>query len=263
MNLEKFKTLIYKTENRVATITLNVPEKKNAMDVLMMNELEDVMAELKYNDDIGAIIIAGSGDSFCAGGDIKGMKEKKTSIEGRNLVRKLHEWLGVLFTIEKPVIASVNGPAIGAGFSMALAADLIVASELAVFGAPFKRVGLIPDAGCLYLLPRYVGLLKAKEIIFSGRLIEAEEARKLGLIHKVVSKDNLIKTTTGIAKELAEGPLPSLGMAKRIINLSFETGFFNLLDYEAFAQAIAFQTEDHEEGVKAFLEKREPKFCGR
>lgn len=259
MNYELLK---YSKNNHIATIEFNTPEKKNALTLPMREELSHVIREVKYDDDVCVIVVTGCGDAFCAGGDLSSMTEGINAVQGRQRLRKLHDWLIDYITIEKPVIASVNGPAVGAGFSLALAADIVIASEKAVLGAPFIRVGLVPDAGSLYLLPRLIGLQKAKEICFQGKILKAREAEALGLVNKVVPHDQLGEATTQMATKMAKGPARAIGMAKNMINMSFETSLKNMLEYEAYAQAIAFQTEDHKEGVEAFFQKREPVFKG-
>ena len=165
--------------------------------------------------------------------------------------------------MEKPVIAAVNGYAVGAGCSLALACDIIVAAENAKFGQAFVRIGAVPDLGGAYFLPRAVGLHRAKELIFSGRNIDAKEAERIGLVSRVVPPDELMLAAVELAAGLAKAPTKAIALAKQLLNRSVETDLGTFLLLESFAQSIAFQTKDFEEGVAAFLEKREPKFSGQ
>lgn len=256
------ETVLINNKNGIVTLTLNIPQKKNALAEEMKVELHSVMEILNYNKEVKVVIITGSGDAFCAGGDLSSMGEAIGLIQGRERMKKNHDWLMKLVNLEKPVIAAVNGPAVGAGFSLALAADILIASENAVFGAPFNQVGLVPDLGCLYMLTRYVGLPKAKELVFTGRLIKAEEAESIGLVNRVVPREELMSKAYSFAEKLALGATNALSLTKNIINRSFENSLAQILEYEAFAQAISYQTEDHKEGVRAFFEKRKPAFKG-
>jgi len=181
--------------------------------------------------------------------------------------RKRHRWilkdvLYPLVNLEKPVIAAVNGPAVGAGFNIALAADIIIASEAAVFSQIFARLALVPDLGGLYLLTRVVGLNKAKELCFTAKKISAAEAHSLGIVNHVVAPDQLLVEAQRMAREIAAGPATSLAMIKTLLNRSSTSTLEQMLDYESYAQTVAYLTPEHKEGVMAFREKRPPRFRG-
>jgi 2-(1,2-epoxy-1,2-dihydrophenyl)acetyl-CoA isomerase len=172
-------------------------------------------------------------------------------------------FIKAMLDLPKPIIASVNGPAVGAGCNIALAADLVLASEKATFCQVFTRIGLIPDCGGIYLLPRRVGMTKAKELIFTARTIEAGEAERIGLVNRVVPAEALEEETRKIAAELASGPTMAIGIAKRLLNQSYESDFETILQAENSNQVLLRKAEDHREGVRAFFEKRKPEFKGK
>jgi 2-(1,2-epoxy-1,2-dihydrophenyl)acetyl-CoA isomerase len=258
-----YEAIILEQEGNVATVKFNNPSKKNMLTEQMKDELKDAINRFKDDDTVKVVVLTGSGDSFCAGGDLSTMGDKMDLIQGRNRMINLQEWFVQLVKLEKPVIASINGHAVGAGFSLALASDIILASEKALFGAPFNKVGVIPDYGCLYFLPRYVGLLKAKEIVFTGKLLKAPEAKELGFVNEVIPHEQLTEVTKKWAQRLSKGPAVAIGLAKNMLNITYESSLKTILDYEILSQTIALQTKDHREGVSAFFEKREPKFQGR
>ncbi len=260
--MESNKT-IFKVENGVAVFTLNNPEKMNALTDEMKVDLSGAISESRDNGDIKVLVITGAGKAFCAGGDINSQARVKDIVGARNRVKDLHRWVLELVNMEKPVIAAVNGLAVGAGCNLALACDLIYASETAKFSEIFSKIGLIPDAGGLYFLPWTVGPARAKEIVFTGRMIEAAEALQIGLINKVVAPDQLLAEALSVARQLANGPGIAYGLAKTIINRSHSWDIATLLEEEANAQAVCMRTEDYLEGRTAFLEKRKPFFKGR
>lgn len=258
-----FTEITYNCTNGIATITLNRPESLNALSLSMAREITRAMERARADEDCKVVVITGAGRAFCAGGDIKAMKKGMTTVEGRNYVMEAGRVILAMRDLEKPVIAAVNGYAMGAGFNLALAADLIIAVKEAKFGQVFVQVGLAIDAGGSYFLPRAVGLARAKELVFTGRIIDAEEALSMGLINKVVEKENLEKEVFDLAARLAQGPTQALGLAKMLINNGLQADLETALANEAFAQSICMQTEDHREGLAAFLEKRAPQFTGR
>lgn len=207
--------------------------------------------------------MTGSGRAFCAGGDISTMQAGAGPFAGRERLKKVHGIITGLLRMEKPVIAAVNGYAVGAGCNLALACDIIIAAESAKFGQAFVNIGLVTDMGGAYLLPRAVGLHKAKELCFTGQNIEAREAERIGLVNRVVPDAELESTVKALAGKLAKAPTKAIALAKELLNKSFETNLYALLEFESFAQSTAFQTEDFKEGAAAFLEKREPHFQGR
>lgn len=261
MSIERYEAVSYVTENKVGHLTLNRPEVLNAMDLRMREEIEAVINEASRDPSVKALIITGAGRAFCAGGDVRTMGHVGP-FAGRERLKNVHRWLYQLLSMEKPVIAAVNGVAAGAGLSLAMCCDIIVASEEASFAISFLRVGLVPDCGALYFLPRLVGLHKAKELVFTGARLSAAEAERLGLVNRVVPANDLNAVAREMAERLAEGPTRAMGLAKSILNLSLHSDLATILELEAYAQDLCFQTEDHKEGMRAFVEKRAPVFTG-
>lgn len=261
----QFETLLLeKRDNHVALLTLNRPEALNALNNQMRADLLAAFNYLRDDADVRALVLTGAGRAFCAGADVKLMAEAHLGpVQVHDRMRMLHRWLTALATMEKPTIAAVNGAAAGAGANLALACDLIVAAENARFVQAFVRVGLVPDAGGTFFLPRRVGLAKAKELMFTGEAIDAREAERIGLINRVVPADHLLDEALGWAERLAQGPTRAIGMAKELLNRSYNLSLDEVLALEGYAQAVAYATEDHREGVQAFTEKRPPRFQGR
>ena len=258
-----YETIILETKDGVGTLTLNRPEKLNAIDRRMIEELGNALVETSKDTGIRALVITGAGRGFCSGADVGDMAQAAIPIENRYWTQMAHKIVLGLTDLEKPVIAKVNGAAAGIGCSLALSADMIIASESARFGLIFSRIGLIPDGGSLFHLPRLVGPAKAKELIFTAKMIDAKEAERIGLINKAVPADELDNEVNMLAKQLAEGPTAAFGIAKKIINQGLSMDLGSVLECEAFGQAIAGTTQDAQEGVVAFLEKRKAEFKGR
>jgi len=255
------KTILVKKDEGVATFTLNRPEVLNACNEPMLKELYDALHEAERDKEVRCLVLTGAGRAFCAGHDLKGY------VPGSHLSDTiLHLYNPVILklrTLDKPIIASVNGVAAGAGFSLALACDLRIASERASLMAAFIRIGLIPDSGITFLLPRFVGVSKAFELAFTGEAVEAKEAERLGLVNKVVPPEELEEATKTWARKLAQAPTKALGYMKRALNRALANSLEAQLEYEAYLQELAGRTEDHKEGVEAFLAKRPPRFHGR
>jgi 2-(1,2-epoxy-1,2-dihydrophenyl)acetyl-CoA isomerase len=253
-----------KIENHIATVTLDRPEKKNALNVEMREQLVETFQKLRFDDDVRAIIVTGAGDSFCSGGDVGKMDEKK-DIRGyrENLQRMSHQYMRILHSIEKPVIAAVRGSCVGIGWSIALGSDIIIASETAKFSQRFRKVGLAPDGGAIWFLTRRIGTLRAKELVFSARFVEADEALSLGLVTKVVKDDQLMQAAQDMAADLADAPTFALGLAKKLFNFAEGPSLEDFLELEVLVQPQLRSGFDHQEGVAAFKEKRDPKFRGR
>jgi 2-(1,2-epoxy-1,2-dihydrophenyl)acetyl-CoA isomerase len=258
-----FETVVLERKDGVATLTLNRPEKLNAINRKMVEELNEAVVEVAKDRDVRALVVTGAGRGFCSGADVGDMAQAAAPIENRYWTQMLGKVILALTDLEKPVIAKVNGVAVGVGCSLALSADIIVASEDAKFSLIFSRIGLIPDGGSLFHLPRLVGPAKAKELIFTAKMLDAKEAERIGLINKMVPADVLDNEVNMLAKQLAEGPTVALGMAKKIINKGLSIDLSSVLECEAFGQTIAGTTEDAQEGVIAFLEKRKAEFKGR
>jgi 2-(1,2-epoxy-1,2-dihydrophenyl)acetyl-CoA isomerase len=258
-----YETLISERKGGIATLTLNRPEKLNALNMKMAKELGSAVAEIVKDRVVRTLIITGAGRGFCSGADVGDMAEAAVPVETRYWTQMAHKVILALTNLEKPVIAKVNGAAVGIGCSLALSADIIIASENARFSLIFSRIGLIPDGGSLFHLPRLVGPAKAKELIFTAKMVDAKEAERIGLINKEVPANELDNEVNKLAKQLAEGPTVAFGMAKKIINKGLSMDLSSVLECEAFGQTIAGTTEDAREGVMAFLEKREAVFKGR
>ena len=258
-----YETIILERKDGVATLTLNRPEKLNAINRKMIEELKSAVVEIAKDRDVRALVITGAGRGFCSGADIGDMVQAAAPIENRYWTQMRDKVILALTDLEKPVIAKVNGVAVGVGCSLALSADIIVASENANFSLIFSRIGLIPDGGSLFHLPRLVGPAKAKELIFTAKMVDAKEAERIGLINKAVPADELDNEVNMLAKQLAEGPTVAFGIAKKIINKGLTMDLSSVLECEAFGVIIAGTTEDAQEGVMAFLEKRKAEFKGR
>jgi 2-(1,2-epoxy-1,2-dihydrophenyl)acetyl-CoA isomerase len=258
------ETIIYDVADAVATITFNRPDALNATNDQFYREMQGLIREIGSDDAVGAVIITGAGRGFCAGADVKSMNPDMALLDRR----KRHRWiladiLRPLVDLEKPVIAAVNGAAVGAGFNIALAADIIVASEKAVFSQIFTRLGLVPDLGGLHLLTRVVGLNKAKELCFTAKKISATEAFALGIVNHVVPAEELLAEARKLAMEIAAGPPVALSMIKSLLNKSSNSTLEQMLEFESYAQTLAYTTPEHKEGVAAFREKRSPNFRPR
>lgn len=257
-----YEAIQMEKDGAVAVVYLNRPESRNALDKVLRTELGNAVDSLAGDDGVRSIVIAGRGKAFCAGGDLKAMGDLKPG-QGNKLVRSACALVHIIRSMQKPVIAAVNGHAFGAGWSIALACDFVVAAEGSMFSQAFVKVGLIPDNGSMYLLPRVIGLPKAKLLMMTGSAISAGEAHALGLVNKVVPPGELLPAAMELARELARGPSLALGYMKTILNQTYEKDFQTILDAEAWAQDICLQTEDHREGARAFFEKRTPGFTGK
>ncbi|OVZ65613.1 MULTISPECIES: enoyl-CoA hydratase/isomerase family protein [unclassified Pigmentiphaga] len=242
-------------EDGIAVMTLNRPQARNALDMTMRGEIAEVAEQLRRSEDIRALIIIGEGGNFCAGGDLQSMGDQRPPASSRRRVAELNTWCSKLAALEMPVIAAVDGVAFGGGFNLCLAADFIMATPAARFCQVFARVGLIPDLSGLYLLPRMIGLQRAKELIYSARTIDAEEARSLGIVYGIVESDVLLARAVDMARRLSRGSRTAFGLTKSILNRSFETDPKTLADMETLSQAVAMSTEEHQNAVARFQAK--------
>jgi 2-(1,2-epoxy-1,2-dihydrophenyl)acetyl-CoA isomerase len=244
-------------------IRLNRPERRNAFDLEVRQGIAEAVYEARDDDAVRAVIITGTGDVFCAGGDLKSLSEaKRPMFKDRDRIRRLHPWFRELVNLEKPVIAAVNGPAFGAGFNLALACDFIIGTPTTRFCAVFGRIGLVPDLGGFFLLPRILGLQRAKDLVFSAREVDAEEALRLGILFRIVEQDSLMPEALALAERYHHASTDALGIAKNILNRSFNLDQDTLAELEASAQALALHTAYHDEAVANFLNKRPLKFKG-
>lgn len=256
------QAVLTEVKNGVARITLNEPDSLNALSTAIIEGLNETIGSIKNDPDIRAVILTGNGRAFCAGGNIKGFSSISSAAAGRKRMEDHTHFLKDLAQMEKPVIAAVDGHAVGAGFSIALACDFIIASERSKFALGFHKIGLVPDLGGLYHLPRIVGMARAKELAFSDRTLTAAEAKDYGICLEVVEAEQLLDRTQEIAETFASSPTIAIGLAKSLLNRSFESTFDDMLREESMVQGIAFTTADHKEGVRAFLDKTKPNFTG-
>src|SRR5438093_2217041 len=260
--------LRFERRGAVAWVTLNRPEVRNALTPDMRNRLIDVVGEVAGDPEQRCLVIPGAGDGFCTGADIRGTSKRQGSGErtagaARDvIVNGVQRLFRALWNLEVPTVAAVNGTAAGFGCHLAWMCDLVIASENAKFIEAFTRRGIVPDGGGAYLLPRLVGLQKAKEIVFFADSWTATEAERIGLVTKVVAPSELEKATTEWAERLAAGPTKALGLAKRLLNRSLEPTVDQSLAEEALVQELVTGTNDIKEGMRAFAEKRDPDFTG-
>lgn len=260
----EFATIQVSRDGNVLTMTLNRPDVLNALNDDMAAEILQVLRGAERDPEVRCIVITGAGRGFCAGQDLKSVADETgTRSLGKHLDKTWNAIVRRIRRIEKPVLAAVNGVAAGAGASLALACDMRIASENARFIQSFIGVGLIPDSGSTFFLPRTVGMGRALELAFTGRPVDAGEADSLGLVNRVVPQDELMDETMDLARRLASAPTRAIGMTKRAMNRAMTSDFEDALQYEAYLQEAAGKTYDHGEGVKAFIEKRPPKFEGR
>lgn len=245
-------------EGATAVLTMNRPAQRNALDAAMREAFAEAIAEVREDAAVRAVVLTGAGGYFCAGGDVKAMGEGRPDpMQTRASLRRLHRWFDELVDLEKPVIAAVEGLAFGAGLSLALAADYVIASPRTKFCCVFARIGLVPDAGALYLLPRAVGLARAKELVFSARVVEAEEALRVGLAQELATGDVLAQALA-VAQRFHTAPTAALGLAKAALNRAFESTRDEVYAQEALAQAVLRDSEFHREAVRRFGAKEAP-----
>lgn len=262
--VETYENILVDVKDGIALVTLNRPEIRNALVSGIKIELGDFFQKARGDSAIKAIILTGSGSGFCAGGDLNSLKHPNTkAIEGRNRLKSIQELVQLMLSIEKPIIAAVNGAAAGAGFSLALACDLILSSKSATFIQSFTKVGLIPDLGSTYFLPQLVGPYIAKKLMFLSEPVSAERAFELQIVNEVVDSDSLLERAFALGRQLSNGPSISIGLTKQLINKSLNHHLQEILDLEASYQSLCFETDDFNEGVSAFFEKRKPIFEGK
>lgn len=255
----KFTQIIFDVTDKIATITLNRPEARNALAPQMRVELAEAMAHIKEKagEDIKAVILTGAGGAFCAGGDVKSMGSRLNSAsKARAALRDDHQKMFDLMNLELPVISLIDGAAAGAGANIALAADFVLATPRGFLMQAFVRIGLVPDWGGMYILPKLIGLQKAKELVFSGRRVYAEEAKEMGLIYDIVGADTAMKDARAFASRFIDAPTQAIGLAKNIMNQSYSHDYKTILEMEAMAQSIARGADFHKEAIKRFAEKK-------
>ncbi len=258
-----YKSIDAERKEGISIIHLNTPDNMNALDAKMSEELDDALLQCQEDDAVKAVIITGAGKAFCAGGNVKAMADAP---DPEKFLAELSGWIHKpvhrIYTMEKVVIAAVNGHAVGAGAALAMACDLRYASKNAKFNMGFMKIGLAPGCGT-YFLPKLVGKAKASELIFLSETIDADAAEKLGLINRAVEPDKLMATATDVAERIAKGPGLAIGRAKTLLRLSENSRLEEHLAAERHMISISGATEDFREGVTAFAEKREPRFVGK
>jgi 2-(1,2-epoxy-1,2-dihydrophenyl)acetyl-CoA isomerase len=260
-----YETILFEKEGGVGNIALNRPEKLNAFDGAMHEELYTALGEAAQDEEIRCIVVRGEGRGFSAGADLaQVMREADGDPDLGEYLRTTYSRLVKrMVGTEKPIVAALHGPVYGAGVGLALACDMRIAAENTKVSVAFIKIGLMPDAGVTFLLPRVVGLGRAMEMSMLGDTVDAEEAYRIGLVNKVVADDSLSEEARNLAERLAAMPTSTLGRMKRSLYSSFERDLETALEAEAEGQTFCGYTQDHKEGVSAFFEKRDPGFVGR
>lgn len=261
-----YQSILYAVEDGVLAITLNRPDKLNAVNDAMLHELIDAFRQAKRDNSVRCVVLTGAGRGFCPGADLDSVQERAENggsfDYGEHLRTTFNPLITLITELPKPVIGAVNGVAAGAGMSIALATDYRIAAESAAFLQAFVKIGLVPDSGSTWMLPRLVGLTRAIDLMLTGRKIDAQTALDWGLLNQVVADDLLMSVADQMARSFAAGPTRAIGYIKQAIRFSAKSTLVEALEYEADMQDLAGRTADHQEGISAFLEKRTPKFAG-
>ncbi|MBW3588316.1 MAG: enoyl-CoA hydratase [Actinobacteria bacterium] len=258
-----YETLIFDVSANVATVVLNRPEKRNAINRKMFEELADAFKRIAGDRDIRSFVLRGSGDHFCSGADLSGIEDSpRTPADMLARMRDVHQLMRDIVYCPKPGLAAVRGYAAGGGANLALACDLVVMTEDAKFAELFVKRGLVVDMSGTFTLPRAVGLHRAKELALLGDTIDAKRAYEMGIANRVVKADELDTVVKELADRLASGPPITMAFIKKAMNDSFSLSFDEVLDQESFNQSVLFSTKDLQEAIMAFFEKREPRFTG-
>jgi len=252
----------FEKDGAIAILTLDRPDRLNAMADPMWDALYEHLGTIAADDAVRAVILTGAGRAFCSGGDVTGMA-KSDVVSGRARSQRRHRTVLALYNLEKPVIAAVRGAVYGIGNALALACDLVVASDSAKFSMAFKKVGLVPDGGAIFFLTQHLGIARAKDLVFTARAVPAGEALELGLVVRVVPDGKLESEARALAAEMSESATYALALAKKMFHSMYVPTLEQLMEMETLASGGVRLTHDHKEGVDAFKEKRPPKFQGR
>jgi enoyl-CoA hydratase len=258
-----YQTILYEKSEGIATITLNRPQSMNALNSLVFKELVHVLSEIEGDEEVKVMILAGSDKFFAAGADITEIGKIATPVEAHRFLKHAQAAFNNIEDMAKPVIAAISGLALGGGCELVLACDLRIAAENALFGQPEIKIGVIPGGGGTQRLPRIIGVTKAKELLYTGDFIDAQEAHRIGLVNKVVSVASLMEEAKKMALKIARQPGIALKMTKLAVNGGLNMDIKSAMAYEARCFEILFSTEDQKEGMRAFVEKRKPNFKNR
>ena len=257
-----FSSIQFSKNDHVATLTLNRPETRNAIDSVMRMELAKVITDIRQDREIKVVILAGNGGAFCSGGDVRSMTEDNAAENARDRMVSLQGCIRDLLSLDRPIIAAVDGAAYGAGLGLALTADLILASPRARFCLSFMRLGAVPDCGVFYTLPRIVGTHIAKQLAFSTREFDAQQAKAMGIVFDIFPQEEILEQAYEMAHKLSLLPLASLALTKKIFNASLDSSLDAMLEMEAMGQGIARSTAFHLDSAKRFREKQPLLFRG-
>jgi 2-(1,2-epoxy-1,2-dihydrophenyl)acetyl-CoA isomerase len=257
-----FDNLRYEVSDRIATITLDRPDALNSLTVPLKQELLAALKTAARNREVRVVVLTGTGRAFCAGQDLRERLEPDAAPLAVEVRERYNPIVRAMVELNKPIIGAINGVAAGAGASLAFACDVRIAAETASFVLGFGRVGLVPDSGATWLLPRLIGASKAIELALTNDPLSAADAERIGLVSRVVPRDELDAATRDLAVRLAAGAPRALALTKRALRRALESSLDETLDYEADLQGVAGRTRDHAEGIAAFIEKREPRFEG-
>ncbi len=261
--MDSYKFLIFNQKDGVATITLNRPEVYNALNDGLTYEIQNALKQCAKDDEIRVVVFTGEGKAFCSGQDLKDSSTNSEKSFLNSLHKRYNPIIKSIRKLPKPVLCKLNGVAAGAGCSMVLACDYVIASSESVLIEVFVNIGLVLDSGSSYFLPKLVSYTKAFELATMGSKVKAEEALELGIVNKVVSPESLDEVTREITDYYKSAPTKAIGLMKKMLNKSHNSTLDEMLEYEAYCQEIAGRSEDYKEGVNAFLEKRAPKFTGK
>lgn len=263
----RFPNLTTALDDGVLTVTLNRPERLNAIDTGLHNALEDLWADVARDPEVRVVVLTGAGRAFCAGGDVKGMAERggaPSPLMGGGAVQSSARRLILnVLEVNQPIIAAVNGDAVGLGATIALFCDVVIAAEEARIGDTHVRVGLVAGDGGAVIWPLLVGVNRAKELLMTGRLLSATEAERIGLINRVVAQDEVVGAAQGLARELADGPALAIRWTKASVNKLIRERMNLILDYSLNVEQMSMGSVDHKEAATAFVERRKPVFIGR